>query len=80
MILIGIELYCITSIHRHYYILPLNYCKNNTAMLFLQWGGGEGDVAPHQISGEEIFVRGRNYPKKGLPHEEKIAKIKAPPW
>ena len=40
MILISIILYGITSIYRHDYILPLNYCKDNSAMLLLQWGGG----------------------------------------
>ena len=50
MILISIILSGITSMHHHYYILPLNYCKNIFTMLFFQWG----DVAPYQISGREI--------------------------
>ena len=38
-------------------------------MLFFPWG----DVALHQISRGEMFVWGGK-PKKGYPHEEKIAK------
>ena len=56
----SIMLYGITSIYRYYFILPLNYCKNNSAMLLLQCGRGGGDIAPYQISGEDIFVRGGN--------------------
>ena len=70
MILISITLSGITSMHRHYCILSLNYCKIIfTICFFFKWG----DVAPYQISGGEIFVRGGK-PKKGPPHDGKIAK------
>ena len=70
MILISIILSCITSMHRQYYILPLNYCKNMFTMLFYKGGGG--DVAPYQISGGEIFVQGGK-PKRP-PTQRKTAK------
>ena len=70
MILISIILSGITSMHRHYYILPLNYCKNIMTMLFFKEGGGDG--APYQISGGEIFAQ-RASPKKA-PDIKKLQK------
>ena len=80
MILINIILSIITSMHRHYYILPLNNGKNMFTMLFYK---GRGNVAPYQISGGDIFIRGGK-PKRDPPHEEKKRKNaplgeKAPP-
>ena len=60
MILISITLYGITSKYRHYYIPPLNYFKTILQRFFFNERVGGGNVAPYQISGKEIFVRGRN--------------------
>ena len=68
MILISIILSGITSIHRHCYILLLNYTET-----FLQCVLRRVDVISDQISGGENFVRGGES-KKGPPHEEKIVK------
>ena len=76
MILISVILSGITSMHRHYYILPFNYCKNIFTLLFFSRGGG-GDVAPCQISKRKISVRGSK-PKKDFSHEDKNGK-KPPP-
>ena len=62
--IINIILYGITFIYRHFYILPLYYCKNNFAMLFLQWGRGE----------RQFFLRGSNLPKNSPSHKEKNSK------
>ena len=68
MILISVILSCIKPIPRHYYILPLNYCKTIFAMLFFQ---GRGDVAPYmQISIREEICVCCGKPKQG-PHKKK---------
>ena len=65
MILINIILSGITSMHRHYYILSLNYCKNNFTMLFFQGGGGGISHLTKYEEGKTSYVV--ESPKK-VPH------------
>ena len=74
MILINIILSIITSMHRHYYILPLNNGKNMFTMLFYK---GRGNVAPYQISGGEFSYEVAS--PKETPHTKK-KKEKGPTW
>ena len=73
MILISIMLSGITSIHRYYYILPLNYCKIFCNVVFSRGEGGLGILHLTKYQEGKFLYRVESL-KKGFSHEENISK------
>ena len=56
MILISVILSCIKPIPRHYYILPLNYCKQFLQCCFFKGGGMSHLTCRYQLERKYAYV------------------------